>query len=593
MESGADAPLRPYLSLSRTLDKVRPGGVIAFITSKGTMDKENPNVRKYIAQRADLLGAIRLPNDTFKAAAGTEVTSDIIFLQKRDRLVDIEPDWVHLATDANGIRMNAYFVDNPEMVLGDMQMVSGPHGMESACIAYENAELEDLLRDAIQNIHAEITEFEIDDLEAEDEDLSIPADPDVRNFSFTVVDGKIYYRENSRMNPVDVSATAESRIKGMIAKGVPAEEIAYIHTANSEAQKKELFGKVRSGQVRVLIGSTQKMGAGTNVQTKLAALHHLDCPWRPSDLQQREGRIIRQGNENKEVDIYTYVTENTFDSYLYQLVESKQKFIGQIMTSKSPVRSAEDIDETALSYAEIKALCAGNPHIKEKMDLDIDVSRLKLLKANHLSQRYALEDQILKEFPQKIKSLEQRIEGYQADIDQLKRNTEPNEDGFSPMFMPGGTVREKKAAGDAILGLCKSMTSPNPISIGQYRGFDMELSFDTFSREYKITLIHQLRHTVTLGTDIFGNIQRLDNTLGAFEERMAACAEQLENTRVQLENAKAEVHKPFSQEEELKAKSERLNELNAMLNLDKRENEIVDGERADEEPSRSSDDRER
>ena len=1384
---------------ARTLDKVRPGGVIAFITSKGTLDKENPNVRKYIAQRADLLGAIRLPNDTFKAAAGTEVTSDIIFLQKRDRLIDIEPDWVHLATDANGIRMNAYFVDNPEMVLGDMQMVSGPHGMESACIAYENAELGDLLRDAIQNIHAEITEFEIDDLEAEDEDLSIPADPDVRNFSFTVVDGKIYYRENSRMNPVDVSATAESRIKGMIAirdcvrtlieyqtedypdadikaeqeklnrlyddfskkyglisarannsafnsdssycllaslevlddegnflrkadmfskrtikqkvtvqsvdtaseayalslaekaridmpymsqltgkteqelfedlkgviflnpmhiseedgkpkylpadeylsgnvreklrwakrsaelypedygenvraleavqpvdltaseisvrlgatwlppeiieefmfelfstprycqwnihvhyaqytgewnvegksydrsnvkahntygtgrvngykimeetlnlrdvrifdyiedgngrktavlnkketaiaqgkqelikqafadwiwseperreqltklynekfnsirpreydgshlnfvginpeitlrphqvnaiahilyggntllahvvgagktfemvaaaqeskrlglcqkslfvvpnhlteqwaseylqlypsanilvatkkdfetknrkkfcgriatgdydaviighsqfekipmslerqrailqqqldevldgiselkknrgdnfsikqlertkktvrqkldklndqsrkddvvtfeelgvdrifideahyyknlaaftkmrnvggisqteamkssdlymkcryldqltggrgvvfatgtpisnsmvemytmqkylqystlkrndllhfdawastfgetvtaielspegtgyraktrfakfynlpelmamfketadiqtadmlklpvpeahyhsvvlkpsetqkemvaslseraervrnkmvdssvdnmllitndgrklaldqrlmndmlpdsetskvgacaenvfdiwqrtadrkstqmvfcdlstphgdgkfnvyddlrnkliaKGIPEEEIAYIHTANSEAQKKELFGKVRSGQVRVLIGSTQKMGAGTNVQTKLVALHHLDCPWRPSDLQQREGRIIRQGNENKEVDIYTYVTENTFDSYLYQLVESKQKFIGQIMTSKSPVRSAEDIDETALSYAEIKALCAGDPHIKEKMDLDIDVSRLKLLKANHLSQRYSLEDQILKEFPQKIKSLEQRIEGYRADIDQRKRNTEPNEDGFSPMFMPGGTVREKKAAGDAILGLCKSMTSPDPIPIGQYRGFDMELSFDTFSREYKITLIHQLRHTVTLGTDTFGNIQRLDNTLGAFEERMAACVEQLENTRVQLENAKAEVQKPFPQEEELKTKSARLNELNAMLNLDKRENEIVDGERADEEPSRSSDDRER
>ena len=1384
---------------ARTLDKVRPGGVIAFITSKGTLDKENPNVRKYIAQRADLLGAIRLPNNTFKAAAGTEVTSDIIFLQKRDRLVDIEPDWVHLATDANGIRMNAYFVDNPEMVLGDMQMVSGPHGMESACIAYENAELGDLLRDAIQNIHAEITEFEIDDLEADDEDLSIPADPDVRNFSFTVVDGKIYYRENSRMNPVDVSATAESRIKGMIAirdcvrtlieyqtedypdadikaeqeklnrlyddfgkkyglisarannsafnsdssycllaslevlddegnflrkadmfskrtikqkitvqsvdtaseayalslaekaridmpymsqltgkteqelfedlkgviflnpmhiseedgkpkylpadeylsgnvreklrwakrsaelypedygenvraleavqpvdltaseisvrlgatwlppeiieefmfelfstphycqwnihvhyaqysgewnvegksydrsnvkahntygtgrangykimeetlnlrdvrifdyvedgsgrktavlnkketaiaqgkqelikqafadwiwsdperreqltklynekfnsirpreydgshlnfvginpeitlrphqvnaiahilyggntllahvvgagktfemvaaaqeskrlglcqkslfvvpnhlteqwaseylqlypsanilvatkkdfetknrkkfcgriatgdydaviighsqfekipmslerqrailqqqldevldgiselkknrgdnfsikqlertkktvkqkldklndqsrkddvvtfeelgvdrifvdeahyyknlaaftkmrnvgnisqteamkssdlymkcryldeltggrgvvfatgtpisnsmvemytmqkylqygalrrndllhfdawastfgetvtaielspegtgyraktrfakfynlpelmamfketadiqtadmlklpvpeahyhsvvlkpsetqkemvaslseraervrnkmvdssvdnmllitndgrklaldqrlmndmlpdsetskvgacaenvfdiwqrtadrkstqmvfcdlstphgdgkfnvyddlrnkliaKGVPAEEIAYIHTANSEAQKKELFGKVRSGQVRVLIGSTQKMGAGTNVQTKLAALHHLDCPWRPSDLQQREGRIIRQSNENKEVDIYTYVTENTFDSYLYQLVESKQKFIGQIMTSKSPVRSAEDIDETALSYAEIKALCAGDPRIKEKMDLDIDVSRLKLLKANHLSQRYSLEDQILKEFPQKIKSLEQRIEGYRADIDQRKRNTEPNEDGFSPMFMPGGTVREKKAAGDAILGLCKPMTSPDPIPIGQYRGFDMELSFDTFSREYKITLIHQLRHTVTLGTDIFGNIQRLDNTLSSFEERMTACANQLENTRVQLENAKAEVQKPFPQEEELAAKTARLNELNALLNLDKKENEIVDGERGDEEPSRSSDDRER
>ena len=1384
---------------ARTLDKVRPGGVVAFITSKGTMDKENPAVRKYIAQRADLLGAIRLPNNTFKDAAGTEVTSDIIFLQKRDRLIDIEPEWVHLATDENGIRMNSYFVSNPEMVLGDMQMISGAHGPESACIPYEGAELGDLLQDAIQNIHAEITEFELDDLEAEDEDLSIPADPSVRNFSYTVVDGKLYFRENSRMNPVEVSMTAENRIKGMIAirdcvrtlieyqtedysdaeiqveqarlnelyddfskkyglinarannsafssdssycllsslevlddegnfirkadmfskrtikqkvtilsvdtaseayalslaekakidmpymmeltgkseqelfedlkgviflnpmhtsdddgrpkylpadeylsgnvreklewarrsaelypedysenvraleavqpvdltaseisvrlgatwlppeiaeqfmfdlfdtprycqwnihvhfsqytgewnvegksydrtnvkayntygtsringykimeetlnlkdvrifdyiedengkktavlnkketaiaqgkqelikqafadwiwkdperrekltrlynekfnstrpreydgshmsfvginpeitlrphqvnaiahilyggntllahvvgagktfemvaaaqeskrlglcqkslfvvpnhlteqwaseylqlypsanilvatkkdfetknrkkfcgriatgdydaviighsqfekipmsierqraileqqldevlegiaelkrnrgdnfsikqlertkktvkqrldklndqsrkddvvtfeelgvdrifideahyyknlaaftkmrnvggisqteamkssdlymkcryldeltggrgvvfatgtpisnsmvemytmqkylqystlkrndlihfdawastfgetvtaielspegtgyraktrfakfynlpelmsmfketadiqtadmlnlpvpeahyhnivlkpseaqkkmveglsdraervrnkmvdsstdnmllitndgrklaldqrlmndmlpdsetskvsacadnvfdiwqrtaesrstqmvfcdlstphndgkfnvyddlrkklieKGIPAEEIAYIHTAETEAKKKELFGKVRSGQIRVLLGSTQKMGAGTNVQTKLVALHHLDCPWRPSDLQQREGRIIRQGNENPEVDIYTYVTENTFDSYLYQLVEGKQKFIGQIMTSKSPVRSAEDIDETALSYAEIKALCAGNPHIKEKMDLDIDVSRLKLLKANHLSQRYALEDQIIKEFPQKIKSLEQRIEGYKADMAQLAQNTLPNEDGFSPMIMAGGTVTDKKAAGEAIIGLCKSMTNPDPIHIGEYRGFDMELFFDSFSREYKITLKHELRHTVTLGTDIFGNIQRLDNALNSFQEKLTACEAQLENTKVQLENAKLEVQKPFPQEEELKTKTARLNELNAMLNLDKRENEIVDGERAEEEPSRSSDDRER
>lgn len=1384
---------------ARTLDKVRPGGVVAFITSKGTMDKEKPAVRKYIAQRADLLGAIRLPNNTFKDAAGTEVTSDIIFLQKRDRLIDIEPEWVHLETDENGIRMNSYFVSNPEMVLGDMQMISGAHGPESACIPYEGAELGDLLQDAIQNIHAEITEFELDDLEAEDEDLSIPADPSVRNFSYTVVDGKLYFRENSRMNPVEVSMTAENRIKGMIAirdcvrtlieyqtedysdaeiqveqarlnelyddfskkyglinarannsafssdssycllsslevlddegnfirkadmfskrtikqkvtilsvdtaseayalslaekakidmpymmeltgkseqelfedlkgviflnpmptsdddgrpkylpadeylsgnvreklewarrsaelypedysenvraleavqpvdltaseisvrlgatwlppeiaeqfmfdlfdtprycqwnihvhfsqytgewnvegksydrtnvkayntygtsringykimeetlnlkdvrifdyiedengkktavlnkketaiaqgkqelikqafadwiwkdpdrrekltrlynekfnstrpreydgshmsfvginpeitlrphqvnaiahilyggntllahvvgagktfemvaaaqeskrlglcqkslfvvpnhlteqwaseylqlypsanilvatkkdfetknrkkfcgriatgdydaviighsqfekipmsierqraileqqldevlegiaelkrnrgdnfsikqlertkktvkqrldklndqsrkddvvtfeelgvdrifideahyyknlaaftkmrnvggisqteamkssdlymkcryldeltggrgvvfatgtpisnsmvemytmqkylqystlkrndlihfdawastfgetvtaielspegtgyraktrfakfynlpelmsmfketadiqtadmlnlpvpeahyhnivlkpseaqkkmveglseraervrnkmvdsstdnmllitndgrklaldqrlmndmlpdsetskvsacadnvfdiwqrtaesrstqmvfcdlstphndgkfnvyddlrkklieKGIPAEEIAYIHAAETEAKKKELFGKVRSGQIRVLLGSTQKMGAGTNVQTKLVALHHLDCPWRPSDLQQREGRIIRQGNENPEVDIYTYVTENTFDSYLYQLVEGKQKFIGQIMTSKSPVRSAEDIDETALSYAEIKALCAGNPHIKEKMDLDIDVSRLKLLKANHLSQRYALEDQIIKEFPQKIKSLEQRIEGYKADMAQLAQNTLPNEDGFSPMIMAGGTVTDKKAAGEAIIGLCKSMTNPDPFHIGEYRGFDMELFFDSFSREYKITLKHELRHTVTLGTDIFGNIQRLDNALNSFQEKLTACEAQLENTKVQLENAKLEVQKPFPQEEELKTKTARLNELNAMLNLDKRENEIVDGERAEEEPSRSSDDRER
>ena len=1384
---------------ARTLDKVRPGGVVAFITSKGTMDKENPAVRKYIAQRADLLGAIRLPNNTFKDAAGTEVTSDIIFLQKRDRLIDIEPEWVHLATDENGIRMNSYFVSNPEMVLGDMQIISGAHGPESACVAYEDAELGDLLQDAIQNIHAEITEFELDDLEAEGEDLSIPADPSVRNFSYTVVDGKLYFRENSRMNPVEVSMTAENRIKGMIAirdcvrtlieyqtedysdaeiqaeqvrlnelyddfskkyglinarannsafssdssycllsslevldnegnfirkadmfskrtikqkvtilsvdtaseayalslaekakidmpymmeltgkseqelfedlkgviflnpmhtsdedgrpkylpadeylsgnvreklewarrsaelypedysenvraleavqpvdltaseisvrlgatwlppeiaeqfmfelfgtprycqwnihvhfsqytgewnvegksydrtnvkayntygtsringykimeetlnlkdvrifdyiedengkktavlnkketaiaqgkqelikqafagwiwqdperrekltrlynekfnstrpreydgshmsfvginpeitlrphqvnaiahilyggntllahvvgagktfemvaaaqeskrlglcqkslfvvpnhlteqwaseylqlypsanilvatkkdfetknrkkfcgriatgdydaviighsqfekipmsierqrtileqqldevlegiaelkrnrgdnfsikqlertkktvkqrldklndqsrkddvvtfeelgvdrifideahyyknlaaftkmrnvggisqteamkssdlymkcryldeltggrgvvfatgtpisnsmvemytmqkylqystlkrndlihfdawastfgetvtaielspegtgyraktrfakfynlpelmsmfketadiqtadmlnlpvpeahyhnivlktseaqkkmveglsdraervrnkmvdsstdnmllitndgrklaldqrlmndmlpdsetskvsacadnvfdiwqrtaesrstqmvfcdlstphndgkfnvyddlrkklieKGIPAEEIAYIHTAETEAKKKELFGKVRSGQIRVLLGSTQKMGAGTNVQTKLVALHHLDCPWRPSDLQQREGRIIRQGNENPEVDIYTYVTENTFDSYLYQLVEGKQKFIGQIMTSKSPVRSAEDIDETALSYAEIKALCAGNPHIKEKMDLDIDVSHLKLLKANHLSQRYALEDQIIKEFPQKIKSLEQRIDGYKADMAQLAQNTLPNEDGFSSMIMAGGTVTDKKAAGEAIIGLCKSMTNPDPIHIGEYRGFDMELFFDSFSREYKITLKHELRHTVTLGTDIFGNIQRLDNALNSFQEKLTACEAQLENTKVQLENAKLEVQKPFPQEDELKTKTARLNELNAMLNLDKRENEIVDGERAEEEPSRSSDDRER
>ena len=246
----------------------------------------------------------------------------------------------------------------------------------------------------------------------------------------------------------------------LIEKGVPAEEIAYIHTANTEAAKKELFGKVRSGQVRVLIGSTQKMGAGTNVQQKLVALHHLDCPWRPSDLQQREGRIVRQGNENPEVDIFTYVTENTFDSYLYQLVESKQKFIGQVMTSKSPVRSAEDIDETALSYAEIKALCAGDPRIKEKMDLDIDVAKLKLLKASHLSQRYELEDKIIKFYPQRIKALEQRIEGYKADIEQLSENTIPNEDGFSPMILMGGTVTDKKAAGEAILGLCKSISNP-------------------------------------------------------------------------------------------------------------------------------------
>ena len=379
----------------------------------------------------------------------------------------------------------------------------------------------------------------------------------------------------------------------LIARGIPAEEIAYIHSANTETQKKELFGKVRSGQVRVLIGSTQKMGAGTNVQKKLVALHHLDCPWRPSDLQQREGRIIRQGNENNEVDIYTYVTENTFDSYLYQLVEGKQKFIGQIMTSKSPVRSAEDIDETALSYAEIKALCTGNPHIKEKMDLDIDVQRLRLLKANHLSQRYALEDQIIKALPQEIARFEQYIEGYLSDMDRLKENTHPNEDGFSPMEVEGTVYTDKKAAGSAILAACKAMTSPDPVPLGQYRGFAMDLSFESLSREFKVTLKGALYYTTPLGTDIFGNILRLDNLLGSMEDRIKTCRDELENTKVQLENAKQEVEKPFPQEEELKTRSARLDELNILLNMDKRESEIVDGDRDEREEAPDKGGRER
>ncbi|MDD4492888.1 MAG: SNF2-related protein [Eubacteriales bacterium] len=367
----------------------------------------------------------------------------------------------------------------------------------------------------------------------------------------------------------------------LIAKSVPSEEIAYIHTANSEAQKKEMFGKVRSGQIRILLGSTQKMGAGTNVQKKLVALSHLDCPWRPSDLQQREGRIIRQGNDNPEVDIYTFVTENTFDSYLYQLVESKQKFIGQIMTSKSPVRSAEDVDEAALSYAEIKALATGNPHIKEKMDLDIDVSRLKLLKANHLSQKYALEDQIIKEFPQKINACEQRIHGLEADIEYLKTQTHPNEDGFSPMQIEGVTHTDKKEAGTKILEACKAKTQPEATMLGMYRGYTMELAFDTFSREYQIKLSYTLTYTVPLGTDIFGNIQRLDNLLDSLPDKLAAAKEVLENTKTQLVNAKVEVEKPFPKEEELKSKTARLDELNILLNMDKRDNEIVDGERED------------
>ena len=360
--------------------------------------------------------------------------------------------------------------------------------------------------------------------------------------------------------------------------GVPENEIAFIHNAKSEVQKKDLFGKARSGQVRILLGSTQRMGAGTNCQQKLIALHHLECPWRPSDLQQREGRIIRQGNENPEVDIYSYVTEGTFDAYLYQLVESKQKFISQIMTSKSPVRSAEDVDEQALSYAEIKALASGNPMIKEKMDLDIEVSKLKLLKANHLSQKYALEDAISKDFPKQIAETQVRIAGYGADIATVKENTHPNGDGFSPLTLAGVTHADKKEAGAALLTMCQTMLSPEATQIGSYRGLTLELSFDTFAREYRLTMIGQLRHTVTLGTDVFGNLQRMDNALEGLPIKEQACREQLSNLQTQLETAKAEVQKPFPREAELNTKTARLEELNSLLNLDHKEPEIVDAE---------------
>ena len=361
----------------------------------------------------------------------------------------------------------------------------------------------------------------------------------------------------------------------LVAMGVPENEIAYIHGAKTEAQKKDLFAKARAGQVRVLLGSTQRMGAGTNCQQKLVALHHLDCPWRPADLQQREGRIIRQGNENAEVDIYSYVTEGTFDAYLYQLVERKQKFIAQIMTSKSPVRSAEDVDDQALSYAEIKALASGNPLIKEKMDLDIEVTKLKLLKSSHLSQRYSMEDAISKTFPKSIAETQERLAGYGADIAAVKAHTAPNEDGFSPMTLAGKVYTEKKAAGAELLLLCQNMLTPEAMQIGSYRGLTLELSFDSFSQEYRLTMIGQLRHVVTLGTDVFGNIQRMDNLLESLPLKEQACREKLSDLHNQLETAKVEVLKPFPREEELQTKLARLEELNALLNMDKREPEVV------------------
>ncbi len=372
----------------------------------------------------------------------------------------------------------------------------------------------------------------------------------------------------------------------LIAKGIPDKEIAYIHTANTEAQKKELFGKVRSGQVRVLLGSTQKMGAGTNVQQRLIALHHLDCPWRPSDLQQREGRIIRQGNENSDVDIYTYVTENTFDSYLYQLVESKQKFIGQIMTSKSPVRSADDIDETALSYAEIKALCAGNPLIKEKMDLDVDVQRLTLLKANFLSEKYALEDKILKDYPQEIADYKTKLEAIGRDITIAEAHPRSGPGMFVGMKINDKLYADKTDAGKAVIKACKALKSPEPVPLGEYRGFKMDLYFNIFERSFAVKLNGEYSYRTLIGQDALGNITRLDNTIDSIPERYNTTKKLLENVQTQLQTAKENVQKPFKFEAELTEKKARLTELNTLLNMDRRENESADCEPAsqDSEP---------
>ena len=1050
---------------AKALDKVRPGGVVAFITSKGTLDKENPAVRKYIAERAELLGAIRLPDNAFRSA-GTDVVSDIIFLQKRDRVIETEPDWVHLGKDENGIAMNQYFADNPDMVLGEIVMRSGPFGPEPTCRAYEGQDLGELLSDAISNIHAEITEVESADLE-EDTDF-IPADPNVKNFSYTLVDGKVYYRQNSIMNRVETTVTGENRIKGMIAirdtvrdlidaqledypdsvitelqsklntqydefigkyglinsrgnesvfsddssyfllssleilnedkelerkadmftkrtikpyvkidrvdtasealavslseraavdmeymseltgktedeiydelkgviflnplesammnqpkyltaddylsgnvreklarakrmvasgfpeyavnvealeavqpqdltapeigiklgstwvpddivqdfvfgllgtpswarwnmsikyipqtaqwvvtnkshdktnvkantvygtsrvnayeiiedtlnlkdvrvfdyvddgsgkpkpvlnkhettiaqgkqeeikrafedwvwqdperreelcklynekfnsirpreydgshikyygmnpeiqlrkhqtdavarimyggntllahvvgagktftmvaaaqemkrlglchksmfvvpnhlmvtndgrkaaldqrlinpmlpdeegskvnacvrnvfdtweqnkdkrltqmvfcdlstpkgdgkfnvyddmrdklvaMGIPREEIAFIHTADTDAKKKELFAKVRAGQVRILMGSTFKMGAGTNVQKLLKRLHDLDCPWRPSDLEQRAGRIVRQGNTNEEVDISRYITEGTFDAYMYQLLESKQKFISQIMTSKSPVRSAEDVDETALSYAEIKALASGNPKIIEKMQLDADVAKLRLQRADHNSQKFKLEDRLLKHFPRDIKDVEARISGLEADIETAKANTHRDEKGFSGVKIMGTDFTEKAEAGRQILEICKRISNPEPRPLGEYRGFKTEIGFDTMQKQYFIILVGKLRHTVLLGDDANGIFTRLDNKIEGMELRLRNCREELQNLHEQVENAKAELLKPFPREAELNEKQARLDILNSELNMNKKENELAD-----------------
>jgi len=381
----------------------------------------------------------------------------------------------------------------------------------------------------------------------------------------------------------------------LIARGIPAEQIRFIHEATTDAQKKELFGKVRSGEVRVLFGSTPKMGAGTNVQDRLIAIHNLDCPWRPSDLEQRQGRIERQGNMFPEVEVYRYVTEQTFDAYLYQLVESKQKFISQIMTSKSPVRSAEDVDEVALSFAEVKMLATGDARFKEKMDLDIQVSKLRVLKQSYLSEHYDLEDRVLKYYPQTIKEYEERIAGYENDAALVEQHKPQGEDKFCPMTLKGMTYTEKADAGEMLLAICKDYPMSAATEIGSYRGFRIEIYYDTVNAHYCMNLCGKAKHKVDLGADALGNLTRIENELSKLPARLEAAKTKKAETIAQLETAKEEIKKPFAFEDELKEKTERLNALNIELNLNEKDTSVMDTEpeQAEEQPERKCASRER
>ena len=381
----------------------------------------------------------------------------------------------------------------------------------------------------------------------------------------------------------------------LIARGIPAEQVRFIHEATTDAQKKELFGKVRSGEVRVLFGSTPKMGAGTNVQDRLIAIHNLDCPWRPSDLEQRQGRIERQGNMFPEVEVYRYVTEQTFDAYLYQLVESKQKFISQIMTSKSPVRSAEDVDEVALSFAEVKMLATGDARFKEKMDLDIQVSKLRVLKQSYLSEHYDLEDRVLKYYPQTIKEYEERIAGYENDVALAEQHKPQGEDKFCPMTLKGVTYTEKADAGEMLLAICKDYPMSAPTEIGSYRGFRMEIYYDTVNAHYCMNLCGKAKHKVDLGSDALGNLTRIENELSKLPARLEAAKTKKAETIAQLETAKEEIKKPFAFEDELKEKTERLNALNIELNLNEKDTSVMDTEpeQTEEQPERKCASRER
>ena len=362
----------------------------------------------------------------------------------------------------------------------------------------------------------------------------------------------------------------------LVLKGIPREEIAFIHEADNETKKKELFAKVRKGEVRVLMGSTSKMGAGTNVQDKIIALHHLDTPYRPADLTQRNGRGVRQGNQNKQVHIYTYVTEKTFDAYLFQMLERKQKFISQIMTSKTPDRTADDIDETALSYGEIKALATGNKYILEKTQLDSEVAKLKIIRQSYQSQIYDLEDKIVRSYPNQIKEIQEKVEALEADVKQLEDNTIPNQDGFSKMKLKGIEYLDKEQAGKAILEVCKSKTNPDNEEIGEYRGFRLELGFNSVEKQFTMTMKNKYSYSIFLGSDTFGNITRINNALEAIKDKIPDEKLRIEDIEKQLETAKLEVKKPFPQEEQLKEKMKKLEELNILLKLDEKDKQVLD-----------------
>ena len=359
----------------------------------------------------------------------------------------------------------------------------------------------------------------------------------------------------------------------LVASGIPREEIQFIHDADTEIKKKELFAKVRSGQVRILFGSTQKLGAGTNVQDRLIALHDLDAPWRPGDLEQRAGYIVRQGNMNPDVHIYRYVTEKSFDSYLWQTIENKQRFISQIMSSKSPVRACDDVDETALSYAEIKALCAGDPRIEEKMDLDIEVAKLRLMKADYQSNQFKLEDQILKQYPEEIRQAQEWAKGYRADMTLLEAHPLPK-DGFVGMAIKGKRIVDKEAAGKMLLEACR--LSPHDMELGEYRGMKMTVDYDSYRQEVKLILRGEMSHTVTMGTDVYGNLTRIENALANMPQKLEKAEERIAELERQTEQTKAELGKPFAQEKALEAKAARLAELNAALNIDEKRKEPME-----------------